>query len=131
MARLTGALAIAQMDPPVVDAGDAADWTESHIALPPEAGVTRVLMHSIAWVYFPAAAQARIAAHMEAAGRHATAAAPLAWLRFETPPGLLQPPALRLQTWPGGKDRQLGTGGPHVQWMQWAVDPRERQSAVV
>ena len=119
VARLTGALAIAQADPPVLDAGDAAAWTEAHIAVQPEAGVARVLMHSVAWVYFPAATQARVTERMEAAGRRATATAPLAWLRFEAPLGLLQPPALRLQLWPGGADRQLGTGGPHAHWMRW------------
>ena len=122
VARLEAALAIAQAGPPVVDAGDAADWTEAQVALAPQPGVTRVLMHSVAWTYFPAPTQARIATHMAAAGARATADAPLAWLGFEPSPGHLQPPALRLRTWPGGPVRLLGTGSPHGHWLRWGGD---------
>lgn len=122
VARLEGALDIAAKDPPVVDTGDAADWTEANILLAPEPGVVRVLMHSVAFTYFPAPAQARIAAHLAAAGRRATTAAPLAWLRFEPPPGQLAPPSLRLQMWPGGTNRLLAVGGAHVHWIRWGAD---------
>lgn len=122
MARLEGALGIAAKDPPVVDTGDAADWTEANILPAPEPGVVRVLMHSVAFTYFPAAAQARIAAHMAAVGHRATVAAPLAWLRFEPPPGQLEPPSLRLRMWPGGTDRLLAAGGAHGHWIRWDAD---------
>lgn len=62
VARLEGALAIALADPPTLDQGDAADWTEATLLSAPEPGVARVLLHSVAYAYFPPAAQARIAA---------------------------------------------------------------------
>ncbi len=120
LARLGSALAVALTQPPRVVQGDAAPWTEAAISLAPEPGVVRVLMHSVAFTYFPAGTQARIAGHMAAAGRQATPAAPLAWLRFEPPPGHAEVPTLRLQLWPGGEDRVLGTGSPHGTWIKWA-----------
>ena len=44
----SGYLAMAWAKPPEMGAGYAADWTESQISLVPEAGVARVLMHSVA-----------------------------------------------------------------------------------
>jgi hypothetical protein len=119
LARLEAALAIALAQPPRIVQGDAAAWTEAAISLAPEPGVVRVLMHSVAFTYFPAETQARIAGHMAAAGRQATPAAPLAWLRFEPPPGHAEAPTLRLQLWPGGEDRVLGAGSPHGAWIRW------------
>ena len=119
VARLEGALAIAATDPPALDRGDAADWTEATMLPAPEPGLTRVLMHSVAYAYFPAATQARIAAHMAAVGSQAAAEASLAWLRFEPPPGHAEAPTLRLQTWPSGQDRVLATGSPHGTWIRW------------
>ena len=59
LARLEAALAIAADDPPRVDKADAADWIEASLALAPEPGVTRVVMHSVAFQYFgPASAGA-------------------------------------------------------------------------
>ena len=121
LARLEGALAIAAADPPALDRGDAADWTDENLLPAPEPGVVRVLMHSVAYTYFPAATQARIAAHMAAVGRQAAAEAPLAWLRFEPPPGHAEAPTLRLQTWPGGQDHRLATGSPHGTWIRWGA----------
>ena len=119
LARLEGALAIAAADPPALDRGDAADWTDENLLPAPEPGVVRVLMHSVAYTYFRAATLARIAAHMAAVGRQAAAEAPLAWLRFEPPPGHAEAPTLRLQTWPGGQDHRLATGSPHGAWIRW------------
>ena len=119
MARLEGALAIAAADPPALDKGDAADWTEANIQSTPEPGLVRVLMHSVAYAYFLMAARDRIAGHIAAVGRQATAEAPLAWLRFEPPPGQAEAPTLRLQCWPGGHERKLATGSPHGTWIRW------------
>ena len=120
LTRLEAALAVAGAQAPRIVQGDAAPWTETAISLAPEPGVVRVLMHSVAFTYFPAETQGRIARHMTAAGRQATPAAPLAWLRFEPPPGHAEAPTLRLQLWPGGEDRVLGTGSPHGTWIKWA-----------
>ena len=74
-------------DPPAVDRAGAADWIEAKLALEPEPGVTRVVMHSVAFQYFDADSQKRVTARIEAAGEQASAEAPLAWLRYEQEPG--------------------------------------------
>ena len=108
LARITAALAIAAAHPPGVERGEAADWVEAHVRPNPDATV--VLMHSIAHQYFPAATQARIAAHM--AGQK------VAWLRYEVPPVQGGMPELRLRL-PGGEDRLLGRGSPHGVHFTW------------
>lgn len=116
--RLEAALAAAATDPAAVDCGDAAAWVEARVA--PIEGRCGVVFHSIAFQYFPAATQARIAAHMVAAGAHATATAPLAWLRYEMAvddPAAL--PTLRLRLWPGGEDRLLAHAHPHGTSVRW------------
>lgn len=118
VARLEAALLAAAADPARVDRADAADWVEARVA--PVEGRTGVVFHSIAFQYFPPRTQARIAAHMAAQGELATAAAPLAWLRYEMAvddPGA--PPTLRLTLWPGGEDRLLAHAHPHGASVRW------------
>jgi hypothetical protein len=117
LAQLEAALAIAARDPAAVDPGDAADWLEARLAERHEPGVTRVVLHSIAFQYFPEATKARIAAAMEAAGNAATAAAPLAWLRYEFEP-TDDRITLRLRTWPG-EERLLAYCHPHGSEVKW------------
>jgi hypothetical protein len=117
LAQLEAALAIAAEDPPEVEPGEAADWLEARLGEPQEAGVTRVVLHSIAFQYFPEATKARIAAAMEEAGAAATLADPLAWLRYEHEPGEDRI-ALRLRTWPG-EDRLLAYCHPHGSSVRW------------
>ena len=62
---------------------EAADWVETRLTGQPRNGVTRVLMHSISWQYFPEASQDRIGAAMAGAGANASPDTPLAWLRLE------------------------------------------------
>jgi hypothetical protein len=117
LAQLESALAIAAEDPPVVETGEAADWLETRLADAQAAGVTRVVLHSIAFQYFPESTKARIEAGMESAGSAATFAAPLAWLRYEYDPadGRI---TLRLRTWPG-EDRLLAECHPHGSSVEW------------
>lgn len=117
LAQLEAALAIAAGSPPEVEPGDAADWVEARLAEPQEAGVTRVVLHSIAFQYFPDGTKARIAAAMEGAGAAATFAAPLAWLRYEHDGG--EAISLRLRTWPGGEERLLANCHPHGSRVEW------------
>jgi hypothetical protein len=85
------------------------------------AGTAWVLMHSVVWQYIPAPEQADICAQMEAAGATATAAAPVAWLRFEPPrPDLRM--ELRSRVWPGGEDRLLAVCHPHGARVEWQGD---------
>jgi hypothetical protein len=117
LAQLEAALAVAAEHPPEVDAGDAADWIEARLRERQPAGLTRVVLHSIAFHYFSDGTKARIAAAMESAGAAATAAAPLAWLRFENDEG--ERISLRLRTWPGGEDRLLADCHPHGSKVEW------------
>jgi hypothetical protein len=118
LAQLEAALAIAAEDPPAVEAGDAADWLEARLDERRSPGVTRVVLHSIAFQYFPQGAKARIAAALEAAGSAATFAAPLAWLRYEYQPED-KAITLRLRAWPSGEDRLLARCHPHGRSIRW------------
>jgi hypothetical protein len=127
IARLEAALEIAARAPPRIDRGDAAEWIEAALAPEPEPGVARVVMHSVAYHYFPADGRRRIAAHMEAVGATASAGAPLAWLRYEENEGEGRF-SLRLRTWPGG-DELLAWTHPHgrsVEWLATESEPARR-----
>lgn len=117
IARIKAALEIAQAAPPEMAAMDAADWVEAQIAVAPEAGVTRVLFHSIAYQYFPDEVKQRIVARMEQAGARATKEAPLAWLSFEQDSD--DGPRLTLRLWPEDEVRELAVAGPHVHGIEW------------
>ncbi len=118
LARLEAALAIAAVDPPRLDRGDAADWLEARLAEPPAPGITRTVLHSVAFTYFPAEGQARIRAAMAKVGETATPDAPLAWLRYEAEPEEDRF-TLRLRLWPGGEDRLLARCHPHGSKVEW------------
>ena len=120
LGRLEAALDIAVRMPIDLERGDAADWLERRLAVEPEPGVCRVVMHTIAFQYFPPEAQARVRARIEAAGARATAKAPVAWLTFEAEQsGFERQPVLRLRAWPGGENVMLARGHPHGAWFEW------------
>jgi hypothetical protein len=83
-----------------IEQGDAADWVEARLAGPQQAGVTRVLMHSVVWQYLGEERQARIEAAMAAAVERATADRPLAWVRME-PNRIVAKQQVWVQSWPG------------------------------
>jgi hypothetical protein len=116
--QLDAALAIARRSPPGVEQGDAADWLEEKLARPVDPGRSRVVLHSIAYQYFPPETQQRIAATIQEAGAGASEGAPVAWLRFEMAPGETKP-SLRLICWPGGEDRLLAWCHPHGKSVRW------------
>jgi hypothetical protein len=118
LAQLETALTLAAADPPRVDRGDAASWLEAKLAAPLRPGLTRVVLHSIAFQYFPASVQERIEAAVAAAGAQASGQAPLAWLRFEFLPED-EKTSLRLRLWPGGGDRLLAWAHPHGNFVRW------------
>lgn len=118
--RLGAALSAAIQEPPVVDRAGAADWIEANLVLEPEQGVTRVVMHSVAFQYFDADSQRRVTERIEAAGERASAKAPLAWLRYELDP-VAGRPSLRLRTWPGGEEL-LAWAHPHGRSVHWLSD---------
>ncbi|MEM8687157.1 MAG: DUF2332 family protein [Pseudomonadota bacterium] len=117
LARVETAISLARKEAMSLTAAEAAEWVEAQISAAPVPGVTRVLFHSIAWQYFSADAQERITRRMEDAGKHATSAAPLAWLAFEQ--RAKKGPALSLRLWPGGHERVLATADAHVSKVIW------------
>lgn len=118
--QIETALGLAAADPPPLVNADAADWIERRLALAPEAGTIRVVMHSVAFQYFSPEVQDRVAAHVAAAGARASDSAPVAWLRFEKLPGDPRY-SLRLRTWPGD-DRLLAWAHPHGTSVRWLGD---------
>jgi hypothetical protein len=121
LARLGTALAVAAANPPSVDRGDAAAWLEQRLAEPQGLGVTRIVFHSVAFHYFPAATRERIAALMAEAGGAASEETPLGWLRYETEPDEDRF-TLRLRLWPGGEDRLLAACDPHGNKVSWLTE---------
>lgn len=122
LARLEAALDLAAADPAPIDQGDAADWLETHLGPEPEPGLCRVVMHTIAYQYFPPEVQARVRRRIDAAGAQATPDAPLAWLSFEAASGSVdRRPALDLTLWPGGETRRLAICQPHGAEIDWKV----------
>ena len=117
LAQAEAALDIAGRAPPPVEAGDAADWIERNLADDGPPGVMRVVMHTVAYQYFPKAVQARVAARMARAGAAAPPDSPLAWLRFEKLPEE-ESYSLRLRLWPG-EDRLLAWAHPHVSSVEY------------
>jgi hypothetical protein len=120
LARLEAALTLAAVDPAVIDKADAADWLEGRLSTTPEPGLCRVVMHTIAFQYFPPEVQARVRARIEAAGALATDDAPLAWLSFEAASGSVdRRPALDLTVWLGGETTRLAICQPHGATIDW------------
>jgi len=119
LARLDGVIALAQAAPPRLTQADAADWGEQRLAAPQEAGVCRVLYHSIVWQYLGDERRARITAAMEAAGARATVERPLAWVSLETNRATFRH-ELRVRYWPGGEQAVLlGAAHAHGAWVEW------------
>ncbi|MDP8912094.1 MAG: DUF2332 family protein [Pseudomonadota bacterium] len=122
--RLEAAIAVSAADPPAVAKGDAAEWLERVLPLAPAAGAVRVVMHSIAFQYFPAGTQQRIAALNARCGAAADKEGPLAWLRYEHESGDDQA-SLRVRSWPGGEDRLLAWCHPHGATVDWVVSMQD------
>jgi hypothetical protein len=121
LARTQAAITLARQHPPALVRGDAADWIDQHLALAD--GMATVVYHSIAFQYFPSAAQARIIARLAAIGAAATPERPLAWLRLEMDdPANPATPAIRLTLWRGGAPAEwlLGHAHAHGAFVQWA-----------
>jgi hypothetical protein len=104
-----------------VDAGDAIDWLEKRLAVPPS-NSTHLIYHTIAWQYFPRDRQILGQKLIEAAGSLATNSAPLAWLSMEADDEK-NGAAITIRLWPGDIKISLGRAGFHGQWVEW--DPRQ------
>lgn len=123
LSRLEAALDIAADVPLLIAKADAADWLEQSLDIEGPSGICRVVMHTIAYQYFPGNAQSRIREHLARAGQAATADAPLAWLSFEQSElgGADRRPLLELTVWPGGEKQVLAICQPHGALIDWKL----------
>ncbi len=119
--RMAAAVVEAGKSPPDLVEMNAADFVEAELANPQEAGITRVLMHSIVWQYVPEEQQARVTAALEAAGARATAERPLAWISLEAN-RVLHVHEMTVRYWPGGGEPHLlARAHPHGASIEWLV----------
>jgi hypothetical protein len=107
--RMRGALEVAAQEPVGLDREPAAPWAERMLA-ESAPGRATVIYHSIVSQYLSDEERADLFATIRAAGKCATAAAPLAWLRMEPADDRAN---LDLTLWPGGEDRRLARVGYH------------------
>ncbi len=122
-ARLTETIAMVREHGVALDRGDAADWVEARLAEPQEAGVTRVLMHSVVWQYLGEGGQARTRAAMHAAGARATTERPLGWVMME-PNRDLHRHEVRVRGWPGDRPMEcVALTHAHGAWVEGLAPP--------
>jgi len=119
LARLEGAIALAKIEKPPIDAADAGAWLEKQLAASAPR-VATVVAHTIVWQYFSKETAARAEAAINAAGARATSEAPFAWLSLEQY-AQDQAPELRLTLWPGGERALLARAHPHGAWLEWVA----------
>ncbi len=99
------------------DRDDAIDWLAERLT--PKPGLTRLVYSTIAWQYFPRAAQERGERLIRQAGAQAQLESPLAWFGMETD-GQSPGAAMTLRLWPSGETLQLGRIDFHGRWIDWA-----------
>lgn len=120
LSRVKAAIELARTDLPIVDTASANEWLPNMISPASGQGATRVLFHSIAFQYFPTAAQKQINEYMQHCGQYATAENPLAWLAFEQAQD--NGPCLTLRLWPDGGKQLLATASDaHARQIDWLV----------
>lgn len=119
LSRLEAAITTARQYPPVIDAGDAAEWIESRLREHQDEGIARIVMHSVFWQYPPREVQQRMEKAIAESAAKATTEQPLAWLRFEPDPPAVSPMQLRLDLWPTGEKLLLATCHPHGSTINW------------
>jgi hypothetical protein len=121
MGRIEAAARLAAEKPPRLERKDAGAFVEERLATPQEAGVTRVLYHSVMWQYLPETTRRSITAAMEHAGARATAERPLAWVRLETNRETFRH-ELSVRYWPDGEEAvTLSEAHPHGAWVEWCA----------
>lgn len=119
MARIEAATRLAAEKPVLLERKDAALFVEERLAAPQDAGVTRVLYHSVMWQYLPETTRRAITTAMEQAGTRATPDKPLAWVRLETNRATFRH-ELSIRFWPGGEEAvTLSEAHPHGAWVIW------------
>ncbi|MCA9511007.1 MAG: DUF2332 family protein [Myxococcota bacterium] len=115
--RLRAAIDVARAHPVAIDRDDALDWLADRLA-DRRPGRATVVFHSVFQQYLSAADRAELEAMLDAAGREARMAMPLAWLRLEQEELVFR---LRLRSWDaaGRRDELLAEAHPHGRWVDW------------
>ncbi len=116
--RLAEALRIARAFPPQVEQGDITHWLPAVLDPPQDAGVCRVVTHSMALQYLDAGARAIVEQSFSAAAARATGDRPLARIGFEWTTAR-DAVHLTLTTWPDGIKRHLATCHAYGAWIDW------------
>lgn len=121
--RLDAAVALAQNNQTRVDPADALTWLKQKLTSRPDFGLT-VIYHSVFLIYPPREIINEIMQTIREAGAQATAAAPLAWLCYESESlfgGDRTSPKMRarLEAWPGNQVETYAESDGHVTY----VDP--------
>jgi hypothetical protein len=119
LARTGAALDLAARVRPSVDQGDAATWLETRLADRHE-GALHLVVHTVAWQYFPPETRSRALAALDRAGAGATPNAPLARLGLEAD-GNTPGAGVTLTLWPGAEVIRLGRADFHGRWVNWAA----------
>ena len=96
----------------------AAQWLDRNLSsvVP---GAATVVFHSIVAPYMSESSYKQLVDVLSRAGKAATKAAPLAWLRME--PGSAQAD-VRLTIWPEGEERIIATTSFHGRDIRWLVE---------
>lgn len=113
------AIALGGEAPFTLEQADAELWLRKNLMELPAAGRPRVVMHSIAWQYFPAATQAACRSVIDEAGANATAQEPLFQLSMEADDTGDRGAGLTLRSWPGSETRMLARVDFHGRWIDW------------
>jgi hypothetical protein len=131
LARLETAIGLVRAHGVRLEQGDAADWIEARLGEPQEAGVTRVLMHSVVWQYIPPERRERIRVAMDAAGTRASAQRPLGWVMME-PNRDLHRHEVRVRGWPGERPMEMvALTHAHGAWVEGLAPPYETRDHVM
>lgn len=114
---LRHALAIAAVEPALVEQADGPAWVERELERRPDDAAT-VVFHSFVWQFVDDEGRARMRRALERAAARATSDNPLAWLRMEWGAGRGE---VRLDTWPGEEHRLLATASPQATDAHWML----------
>jgi hypothetical protein len=120
-ALLEEAIEVARATPAPVERADLASWVAGRLA-EPRPGLATVVYHTVVWPYLPDDVRESAERTIAAAGRRATAEAPLALVAFE---GAVDDPA-RIEThltlWPGGERTLLAVCSHHPTTVDWLAE---------
>lgn len=111
--RTRAAIDLAQTVPAEIATGDAGQWLAREVSRPSE-GHLRVVLHTVAWQYFPAATRLAAEKAMNSAG------GALARIGMEYDGG--KGAGVTVTTWPGGKPRHVARADFHGRWVTWTDD---------